>query len=76
MSYLAIYFIGFLIMVVIALIAILSTGKLRLSDVIIIPIASMLSFGGIAVLLIVLLCKGISLWLDKKGKNKVLWRKE
>ena len=76
MSYLAIYLIGALIMFVIALIAILSTGKIQLSDLIIILVAGVLSWGGIIVLLAVLMCKGISLWLDVHGKNKVLWRKD
>ncbi len=75
MSYLAIYLIGALIMVVIALIAILSTGKIQLSDLIMIPVAGVLSWGGIVVLLAVLMCKGIELWLYVHGKNKVLWRK-
>ena len=76
MSYLAIYLIGALIMVVIALIAILSTGKIQLSDLIMIPIAGLLSWGGIVVLLAVLMCNGIALWLHVHGKNKVLWRKD
>ena len=76
MSDLVIYLIGALIMVVIALIAILSTGKIQLSDLIMIPVAGELSWGGRVVLLAVLMCKGISLWLDVHGKNKVLWRKD
>jgi len=76
MSYLAIYLIGALIMFVIALIAILSTGKIQLSDLIIILVAGVLSWGGIIVLLAVLMCKGIAIWLDVHGKNKVLWRKD
>lgn len=76
MSFLAIYFIGFLIMVVIALVSLFSYGEIRLSDVVILPIAGMLSVFGIAVLLIVLLCQAIETAVDRYGNNRVLWRKD
>lgn len=73
MSFLALYFIGFFLMLAIAVVYWLRKGDIKLSDIIVLPIVGMLSLGGIAVLIVILLCKGIELLLDESGKNKIFW---
>ncbi len=49
--------------------------QIKLSDLIALPIVGMLSFGGIIVIVVALLCHGMEKLLDGTGTNKVLWEK-
>ena len=49
--------------------------QFTLSDLIVLPIIGMLSFAGVAVLMVVLFCHGIEIVLEETGNNKVLWER-
>ena len=75
MSFLFWYFLGAVIMMAIALCKCITDRKIKLSDLIVLPIVGALSFGGVIVIVVVLICHGIERLLDNTGTNKVIWEK-
>ena len=71
----AIYLTCALIMMIIAVVIQLVRGQLRLSDVLILPLVGALSFFGMFVILMALLCHGLEMIMDETGRNRVLWQK-
>jgi len=75
MSFLAWYFLGAVIMMAIAIVRNLIHRQIKLSDRIVLPFVGMLSFGGVAVILVALFCRGIEMLLDETDKNRIIWEK-
>ncbi len=75
MSFLLWYLLGAVIMMVLAICKCLKDRVIKLSDLIILPLVGALSFGGIIVLLVALICYGIEKLLDYTGTNKMIWEK-
>ena len=73
MSFLFWYFLGAVIMMAIALAKCVIDREIKLSDLIVLPIVGALSFGGVAVLMVVVLCRGIEKLMDGTGTNKLIW---
>ena len=76
MSFFFIYLIGVLVMAIYALLSFFKQGEVKLSDLIVLPIVSMLSIGGIAVLIVIRFCEWLERVMDASGKNKVYWKRE
>lgn len=75
MSFLFWYFLGAVIMMAIAMCKCIIDRRIKLSDLIILPIVGALSFGGVIVIMVALFCHGIERLLDGTDTNKVIWEK-
>ena len=75
MSFLFWYFFGAVIMMAIAIVKCIIDRKIKLSDLIILPIVGALSFGGVIVIVMALFCHGIERLLDVTGNNKTIWER-
>lgn len=75
MSYFFWYFLGAVIMMAIAIVKCIIDRKIKLSDLIILPIVGALSFGGVIIIVVALLCHGIERLLDGTGTNKTIWER-
>lgn len=75
MSFFMLYLIGALVMAVYTFLSYFHQGEIKLSDLIVLPIVSMLSIGGIAVLLVIRFCEWFERHLDESGNNKVFWQR-
>ena len=75
MSFLFWYFLGAVIMMAIAIVKCIIDRKIKLSDLIILPIVGALSFGGLLIIVVALLCYGIERLLDGTGTNKTIWER-
>ena len=75
MSFLCIYLIGAGIMMAIALGTQIFHKQIKVSDLIAIVIDGVLSWAGVAVVLVTFISKLIECAMDSHGNNKVIWKR-
>lgn len=73
--FIVVYLIGCGFMLAIRIAILLIGGEITLSDLVTLPIYSMLSVFGIGAIMVIALCHLVDRIMDRGGKNRVLWSK-